>query len=473
MRANLSNIPSGYNSPLKHYKKTILLIILVLVVAILILPVDHLRGNLPFLPQSQELNGNVDVSVPLYEENNDEVKVNPRESESRVNRLEKECSNIFSGKWVPYPQGPLYTNKSGCLIDDGENCLKFGRPDTEFMKWRWKPDGCELPVFDAAQFLEIVRGKSMAFVGDSVARNQAQSLLCLLTSVSYPLTPNLLVGDSVARNQAQSLLCLLTSVARPVDESGTNDTTFRRWVYTDYNFTLELLLTTHLVKAHGVDAFSMNPIDLYLDEADETWATKVENLDYVIISTGHWFSRPIMYHEKYKDVGCNMCSKKNMTDLTRYYGFRKAFQTAFRTFLDLQNFKGIIFLRTITPTHFETEEWEGRGNCVRKRPFTKQEMKFDWYLSMFYKIQMDEFWAAKREGKERGLKFRLLDITETMRLRPDGHPNHYGHPPKKKKRSADCLHWCLPGPIDTWNELLLQMLKTEGVEGSIDGKFLQ
>ncbi|CAL5434819.1 unnamed protein product [Camellia sinensis] len=444
MRANLSNIPSGYNSPLKHYKKTILLIILVLVVAILILPVDHLRGNLPFLPQSQELNGNVDVSVPLYEENNDEVKVNPRESESRVNRLEKECSNIFSGKWVPYPQGPLYTNKSGCVIDDGENCIKFGRPDTEFMKWRWKPDGCELPVFDAAQFLETVRGKSMAFV-----------------------------GDSVARNQAQSLLCLLTSVARPVDESGTNDTTFRRWVYTDYNFTLELLLTTHLVKAHGVDAFSMNPIDLYLDEADETWATKVENLDYVIISTGHWFSRPIMYHEKYKDVGCNMCSKKNMTDLTRYYGFRKAFQTAFRTFLDLQNFKGIIFLRTITPTHFETEEWEGRGNCVRKRPFTKQEMKFDWYLSMFYKIQMDEFWAAKREGKERGLKFRLLDITETMRLRPDGHPNHYGHPPKKKKRSADCLHWCLPGPIDTWNELLLQMLKTEGVEGSIDGKFLQ
>ena len=23
----------------------------------------------------------------------------------------------------------------------------------------------------------------------------------------------------------------------------------------------------------------------------------------------------------------------------------------------------------------------------------------------------------------------------------------------------DCLHWCLPGPIDTWNEIFLEMMK--------------
>ncbi|CAI0547730.1 unnamed protein product [Linum tenue] len=52
------------------------------------------------------------------------------------------------------------------------------------MKWRWRPKDCELPLFDAVQFLELVRGKSMAFIGDSVGWNQAQSLLCLLMSVS-------------------------------------------------------------------------------------------------------------------------------------------------------------------------------------------------------------------------------------------------------------------------------------------------
>ncbi|KAL6986995.1 hypothetical protein U1Q18_012754 [Sarracenia purpurea var. burkii] len=76
---------------------------------------------------------------------------------------------MFRGKWVRYLRGAQYTNESGCGIDDVQNCIKFRWPDMEFMKWRWKPNGCELPVFDAARFLELVRGKSMAFVGDSLA----------------------------------------------------------------------------------------------------------------------------------------------------------------------------------------------------------------------------------------------------------------------------------------------------------------
>jgi hypothetical protein len=95
----------------------------------------------------------------------------------------KEC-DIFSGKWIPYPKGPYYTDATCSLIIDQHNCMKSGRPDTEFMKWRWRPDECELPFFNAKLFLELVKGKKMAFVGDSVGRNQMQSLLCLLASVS-------------------------------------------------------------------------------------------------------------------------------------------------------------------------------------------------------------------------------------------------------------------------------------------------
>ena len=95
----------------------------------------------------------------------------------------KEC-DIFSGKWIPHPKGPYYTDATCSLIIDQHNCVKSGRPDTEFMKWRWRPDECELPFFNAKRFLELVKGKKMAFVGDSVGRNQMQSLLCLLASVS-------------------------------------------------------------------------------------------------------------------------------------------------------------------------------------------------------------------------------------------------------------------------------------------------
>lgn len=98
--------------------------------------------------------------------------------------LDDEQCDLFSGEWVPEPNGPYYTNETCNAIQEHQNCLKFGRPDREFLKWRWKPDECELPVFDPNQFLELVRGKSIAFVGDSVARNHMQSLICLLSRVS-------------------------------------------------------------------------------------------------------------------------------------------------------------------------------------------------------------------------------------------------------------------------------------------------
>ena len=92
--------------------------------------------------------------------------------------------DIFSGEWVRDYAGPYYTQKTCSAIHDHQNCMKYGRPDTDFMKWRWKPHACEMPAFDPTQFLEFVRGKKMAFVGDSLGRNQMQSLMCLLSSVS-------------------------------------------------------------------------------------------------------------------------------------------------------------------------------------------------------------------------------------------------------------------------------------------------
>jgi hypothetical protein len=110
------------------------------------------------------------------------------ESSSLPSTSIKKC-DIFSGEWVPNPKGPYYTNKTCWAIHEHQNCMKYGRPDSDFLKWKWKPNGCDLPIFNPFQFLEIVRGKSMAFVGDSVGRNQMQSMICLLSRVClHPLT---------------------------------------------------------------------------------------------------------------------------------------------------------------------------------------------------------------------------------------------------------------------------------------------
>jgi hypothetical protein len=95
--------------------------------------------------------------------------------------------NVTRGEWVPDAEPPYYTNLTCPFIDDHQNCMKFGKPSLEFMRWRWRPHGCDLPRFDAARFLEAMRGKSVAFVGDSLARNHFKSLLCLLSQVRPPL----------------------------------------------------------------------------------------------------------------------------------------------------------------------------------------------------------------------------------------------------------------------------------------------
>ncbi|XP_057462608.1 protein trichome birefringence-like 19 [Actinidia eriantha] len=348
-----------------------------------------------------------------------------------------EKCDIFTGEWVPNPEAPYYTNKTCWAIHEHQNCMKYGRPDDGFMRWRWKPDGCELPLFNPFQFLEIVRGKSLAFVGDSVGRNQMQSLICLLSRVEYP-----------------------------IDVSYTTDENFKRWEYKSYNFTLATFWTPFLVKVNEADPNGPSHtglFNLYLDEYDETWTSQIDNFDYVILSAGHWFYRSAIYYEKGRVVGCRYCQIDNITDLPMYYGYRRAFRTAFRAINGLENFKGIVFLRTFAPSHFEGGLWNKGGNCLRTRPFRSNETNLEGEELELYMTQMEEFRGGEREGRERGVRYRVLDTTQAMLLRPDGHPSRYGHwPHENVTLYNDCVHWCLPGPIDTWGDFLLEMLKREG-----------
>ena len=239
---------------------------------------------------------------------------------------------------------------------------------------------------------------------------------------------------------------------------------FKRWFYADYGFTLATLWSPFLVKSHDADpnGHSLNSLmRLYLDQADEAWASQIENFDYVIISAGQWFFRPLIYHINGQIVGCHNCYMENITAVPMYYGYRMAFRAAFETLRSLKNYKGITFLRTFSPSHFENGAWNEGGNCIRTMPFTSEEMKFDGYNLEFYLTQVEELRKAQKKGKRRGLKFELLATTEAMLLRPDGHPNYFGRSPHSNVTVADCVHWCLPGPIDTWNEFLLYMMRKE------------
>lgn len=99
--------------------------------------------------------------------------------------MHAESCDLFHGEWVPNSSGPAYTNASCRFIESPQNCMTNGRPDTDYLNWRWKPYGCEVSPFDGKKFLDGMKGKHWALIGDSILRNHVQSLLCLLSKVFH------------------------------------------------------------------------------------------------------------------------------------------------------------------------------------------------------------------------------------------------------------------------------------------------
>ncbi|MCI01546.1 protein YLS7-like, partial [Trifolium medium] len=120
--------------------------------------------------------------INSYDEINGETNSSQLQVQSYVSR---DACNVFDGRWI---QDDSYNNYSYPLYDasqcpfaeKGFNCFANGRKDIGYTKWRWKPNDCDIPRFDARRILEQLRGKRVVFVGDSLSRTQWESLICML-----------------------------------------------------------------------------------------------------------------------------------------------------------------------------------------------------------------------------------------------------------------------------------------------------
>ncbi|CAL5054570.1 unnamed protein product [Urochloa decumbens] len=357
-----------------------------------------------------------------------------------------ESCDLTRGQWVPDDEAPYYTNLTCPFIDDLQNCMKFGKPSLDFMRWRWQPDGCDLPRFDAARFLDAMRGKSMAFVGDSLTRNHIKSLLCILSQVAQPV-----------------------EVVTTAEIDVTGRAIRRDFHYGSHGFNVSLFWSPFLVKANLSDsAHGLGLWDMHLDTPDSRWAAHIDNFDYIVLSGTNWFFRPSLYHKGGRVVGRNGGAAATgdgvhgeTAEMPVSGAVRAAFRTALGAIAAREGFRGKALVRTVTPAHFENGEWNTGGDCVRTRPFRRGERDRDAVVAEFRAAQVDALRDTAAMSQRNGAELRLLDITEAMELRPDGHPSRYGHPPGGSVEGSfvvDCLHWCLPGPIDLWSELLFQML---------------
>ncbi|KAK2966490.1 hypothetical protein RJ640_019019 [Escallonia rubra] len=384
--------------------------------------------DIPSVSHSPFLDKTLSPESPAYvggPENGDENKI-----------FQSEKCDLFTGDWIRNPAGPVYTNESCHLIEHPQNCMTNGRPDTQYLYWKWKPRDCELPQFNAKRFLELMRNKAWALIGDSISRNHVQSLLCILSKVERAV---LVYHDEEYKS--------------------------RRWHFPSYNFSVSVIWSPFLAKAaifEDQNGVSTSEVKLHLDMLDTSWTSQYHNWDYIVFSSGKWFIKAAIYYEKHAVLGCHYCPGKNLTDIGFAIAYRKVLENVF-SFILRSNHKGMIFYRTTTPSHFENGEWFSGGTCKRKEPVKEGVLELNVLNKILREIELDEFKKASVNASGKGVNFKLLDVTQLSLLRPDGHPGpyRYFHPfakEMKEKIVNDCLHWCLPGPIDSWNDLLMQMV---------------
>ncbi|KAG0492115.1 hypothetical protein HPP92_005513 [Vanilla planifolia] len=357
--------------------------------------------------------------------------------DAKSKNLEQGKCDIFSGSWIGDPSGPVYTNNSCSFIHPHQNCMSNGRPDKEYLYWRWKPYGCNLSAFDSFKFLSSMRDKSWAFIGDSVIRNHIQSMLCHLSKVEEP----------VEIYHDEPYQC-------------------RTWYFVNHNFTLAMIWAPLLVKAENLQDAKLE-IQLHLDMLEEKWTAQYCKYDFVIFSGGQWFLRKMVVWKDNAIVGCHNCEDSSIKELGIEYPYRKVLQLTYQ-FMTSSEHKPLVFFRTWTPDHFEYGEWYSGGICNRTRPYDEGQYTGKPVDHVMRLVELEEFEKAAAMAEEGGARLKLLDTLHLSLLRPDGHPGAYrtldpfGEGKSTAKVQNDCVHWCLPGPIDTWDELIMKMLVDEG-----------
>ncbi|EAZ08881.1 hypothetical protein OsI_31144 [Oryza sativa Indica Group] len=254
---------------------------------------------------------------------------------------------------------------------------------------------------------------------------------------------------------------------------------FRRWVFPSHNATVSVFWSPFLVNgtekssssAAAAGAGGLDHNRLYLDQPDERWAGELDGIDVVVLSAGHWFLHPAMYYERGEVIGCHHCPEPNRTE-TGFFGvFRLAVKNALREVITRaarspSQQQKLAVVTTFSPAHFEGE-WDARDACARSEPYAPGEKEVGYMDREMWRSEAEEVAAAAADARVRApgrVEVEALEVTAMAALRGDGHPGPYMNAfpfagGERARVPNDCVHWCLPGPIDTWNEILLQLVK--------------
>ncbi|XP_066363034.1 xylan O-acetyltransferase 5-like [Miscanthus floridulus] len=341
--------------------------------------------------------------------------------------------DLYKGRWVyDESRAPLYKESDCSFLTEQVTCTRNGRRDDDYQKWRWQPDGCDLPRFEAKLLLEKLRNKRLMFVGDSLNRNQWESMVCLVQSEA-PWDKK-----SLVKNGSLNVFHLQ-----------------------EYNATVEFYWAPFLVESNSDDPDIHSISDRMIKPTSiAKHAANWEGVDYLIFNTYIWW----MNTPQMKTLHGGSFSRKHVKydEIERVEAYRKVLKTWSRWVeAHIDPKRTTVLFMSVSPVHMQSEGW-GSPNAIKC--FSETQPAINYTKKLEVGTDWDLFATAQRLTRSmKKVPVHFINITAMSEIRKDAHTSVHtlrqgklltAEQKANPRKFADCIHWCLPGVPDTWNEFV-------------------
>ncbi|KAI8391783.1 GDSL/SGNH-like acyl-esterase family found in Pmr5 and Cas1p-domain-containing protein [Radiomyces spectabilis] len=351
-----------------------------------------------------------------------EPSINPPVAASSNSNTSTLCNpETFNiGKWVHHPLHLKQNTIKSFEQATGYHCRQrfahkcYARSDNrEFtrsihiMDYQWQPSECETLPMEPSAFVDHLQKHALLFVGDSITQLQYESLHCLLGRYVTPAK----VDDNLSGGDSHIKIDKLVSNRGPSTPADKPAVAFLR---SDYLIRL--------------DDFKM--IGPFEDEGDQMgrghnfpWVHALNMFDYIVINTGpHWHP--------------NLKWGPHRSDEEMLESFEKAMAVVFDYLKVHVQPHQRIWVRSTPYGHAKCSQYTSPQKTAVAP--TGQPGEYEWHIFKAFDRVWKE-WITKEQDE----RFQFLNVS-LSNTRGDTH----------SRPDKDCLHTCIPGPVDEWNRLL-------------------